>query len=328
MGILIYGNANDTMIKNCSCIYAYHRVGEKEMTFNQIKYFITVAECLSFTEAARCLFITQPALSRQISAMEDELGTALFVRDKKRLKLTPGGSVLYSRLPKLMDDYVKAVHEARTANEGYEGRLRVGFLDIYDISELFSGLIRDFREKYINIQLTLERFSLGELPSRLYDGTLDLILTYGFSLFDKPDLVTVDIQKFDSCIMLNVDHPLAKTENVRLEELKNERFVQLGREVCEEGYTYIINLCARCGVYPNIMQVEKMEDVMLWVQTGNGVAITSNCTIEKQNPYVVVKELDMPEAKGHDVTMAWCKNNYNPAIAIFMEMLAKELELR
>ena len=65
--------------------------GTGNMTFNQIKYFVTVAECLSFTEAAKCLFITQPALSRQINAMEEELGTKLFIRDKKRLKLTPGG---------------------------------------------------------------------------------------------------------------------------------------------------------------------------------------------------------------------------------------------
>lgn len=296
------------------------------MTFNQMKYFITVAECLNFTEAAKCLFITQPALSRQISAMEEELGTTLFARDKKRLKLTPGGSIFYNRLPAIMNEYAEAVREARTANEGYEGKVRIGFLDVFDISELFSGLIGDFRERYGKIQLSLERFSLGELPNRLYDGTLDLILTYGFSLHDKPDLITVDIQEFSSCIMLNKNHPLAKEENVKLEDLKAERFVQLGRDVCEEGYKYIINLCARCGVYPNIVEVEKMEDVMLWVETGNGVAITSNRTIERYNPRVAVKELDMPEAKGHDVTMAWCKDNYNPAIAIFMEMLEKELK--
>ena len=76
------------------------------MTFNQIKYFVTVAECLSFTEAAKCLFITQPALSRQINAMEEKLGTRLFIREKKRLKLTPGGSVLYNRLPKVLSDVV------------------------------------------------------------------------------------------------------------------------------------------------------------------------------------------------------------------------------
>ena len=111
------------------------------MTFNQIKYFVTVAECLSFTEAAKCLFITQPALSRQINAMEEELGTRLFIREKKRLKLTPGGSVLYNRLPKVLSDYAEAVEDAKHANSGYEGELRIGFLDIYDISELFDDVI-------------------------------------------------------------------------------------------------------------------------------------------------------------------------------------------
>ena len=189
------------------------------MTFNQIKYFVTVAECLSFTEAAKCLFITQPALSRQISAMEQELGTKLFVRDKKRLKLTPGGSVLYNRLLHLLTDYEEAVEEARHANSGYEGNLHIGFLDIYDISGLFDDVIREFREAYENIEMSLERFSLKELPERLYARDLDLILTYGFSLYDKPDLMTVNIQKFDSCIMLNRNHPLAAQETISLADL-------------------------------------------------------------------------------------------------------------
>lgn len=217
------------------------------MTFNQIKYFVTVAECLSFTEAAKCLFITQPALSRQINAMEEELGTRLFIREKKRLKLTPGGSVLYNRLPKVLSDYAEAVEDAKHANSGYEGELRIGFLDIYDISELFDDVIREFREAYEQIAMSLERFALGELPARLAAGDLDLILTYGFSLYDKPDLVTVNVQKFDSCIMLNQNHPLALQETVALADLKDERFIQLGPKASEEGFRYITNLCARAG---------------------------------------------------------------------------------
>ena len=292
------------------------------MTFNQIKYFVTVAECLSFTEAAKCLFITQPALSRQINAMEEELGTRLFIREKKRLKLTPGGSVLYNRLPKVLSDYAEAVEDAKHANSGYEGELRIGFLDIYDISELFDDVIREFREAYEQIAMSLERFALGELPARLAAGDLDLILTYGFSLYDKPDLVTVNVQKFDSCIMLNRNHPLAP--QVRSGSSSGAQN-QLGPKASEEGFRYITNLCARCGIHPDFLLVEKMEDVMLWVQTGNGVAITSDRTIEGQNPHVVLRNIDMPEAKNHNITMAWRKNNYNPAIAIFMEMLEKKL---
>ena len=111
------------------------------MTLNQLKYFIAVARCLSFTEAARSLFMTQPALSRQIQAMEGELGTQLFVRDKKTLKLTPGGSALYNRLPEFLRTYDELVSEARNANRGYEGQLRVGILDVYDASELFSPVV-------------------------------------------------------------------------------------------------------------------------------------------------------------------------------------------
>lgn len=252
-------------------------------------------------------------------------GNQTFYPGKKTSEADTGGSVLYNRLPKVLSDYAEAVEDAKHANSGYEGELRIGFLDIYDISELFDDVIREFREAYEQIAMSLERFALGELPARLAAGDLDLILTYGFSLYDKPDLVTVNVQKFDSCIMLNQNHPLALQETVALADLKDERFIQLGPKASEEGFRYITNLCARCGIHPDFLLVEKMEDVMLWVQTGNGVAITSDRTIEGQNPHVVLRNIDMPEAKNHNITMAWRKNNYNPAIAIFMEMLEKKL---
>lgn len=293
------------------------------MTLNQLKYFIAVARCLSFTEAARTLFMTQPALSRQIQAMEEELGTRLFVREKKTLKLTPGGSVLYNGLPDFLRQYEGLMSDARNANRGHEGRLRLGILDIYDISDLLPPVVSAFQKRYPQIRLTLERYSLGELPERLYDDRLDIICTYGFSLFDKPDLVTVNVHRFDSCIMLSREHPLADKPDLKLEDLRQERFVQLGREASQEGYEYISSLLARGGISPEITQVDKNEDVLLWVEMGLGVAITSNRTIEGHNPRVVVRELNMPEAKGHDMTMAWKRSNYNPAIALFMELVAE-----
>ncbi len=298
------------------------------MTFNQIKYFTTVAECLSFTEAAKCLFLTQPALSRQISAMEDELGTRLFLRDHKRLKLTPGGVLLYTRFQRILEDYRQAVADAKTANAGFEGQLRMGFLDIYDISEIFSDILREFNKAYPKIALTLERYSLGELPQKLYDNSLDLILTYGFSLYDQPQLVTVDIQKFDSRIMISVQHPLANRENLSLADLSGERFAQLRDTICEEGHRYIHSLFEKSGIHPDILWANKMEDILLWVQTNSAVAITTNRTTEKQNPFVVLREMDLEESRGHDVTMAWHKSNYNPAISIFMELLDKQLAAR
>jgi len=294
------------------------------MTLNQLKYFMAVARCLSFTEAARSLFMTQPALSRQIQSMETELGTQLFVRDKKTLKLTPGGSALYNALPDFLRRYDEMMAEVRHANRGFEGVLRLGVLDVYDASELFVPVLTQFQQEYPKIRLTMGRYSLAELPERLYEDKLDLICTYGFSLFDKPDLMTVDVQKYDSCVMLNRNHPLADKPDLTLDDLRQERFVQLCSEANEEGYQYIVNLLGKAGISPGAVQVEKNEDVLLWVEMGLGVAVTSNRTIEQQNPRVVIRELNMPEVKGHDMTMAWRKGNYNPAIALFMELVEKK----
>ena len=296
------------------------------MTLNQLKYFIAVVRCLSFTEAARTLFMTQPALSRQIQAMEAELGTQLFIRDKKTLKLTPGGSALYSKLPDFLRQYEEMMEDARNANRDFEGQLRIGFLDIYDASQLFPRVVDAFQRNYGGVRLTMERFSLGELPERLYEGKLDIICTYGFSLFDKPDLVTVNVQKFDSCIMLNRTHPLADKPDLTMDDLRQERFIQLGKEASQEGYQYIANLISRGGISPKVQYVEKNDDVLLWVEMGCGIAVTSNRTVERYNPKVVIRELNMPEVKGHDITMAWRRSNYNPAIALFMELMEKETE--
>ena len=296
------------------------------MTLNQLKYFIAVVRCLSFTEAAKSLFMTQPALSRQIQAMEAELGTQLFIRDKKTLKLTPGGSALYSKLPDFLRQYEEMMEDARNANRDFEGQLRIGFLDIYDASSLFPPVVEAFQRSHGGVRLTMERFSLGELPERLYEGKLDIICTYGFSLFDKPDLVTVNVQKFDSCVMFNKDHPLANKPDLTMDDLRQERFIQLGREASQEGYQYIANLISRGGISPKVQYVEKNDDVLLWVEMGHGVAVTSNRTVERHNPKVVIRELNMPEVKGHDVTVAWRRSNYNPAIALFMELMEKEAE--
>ena len=294
------------------------------MTLNQLKYFIAVVRCLSFTEAAKSLFMTQPALSRQIQAMEAELGTQLFIRDKKTLKLTPGGSALYSKLPDFLRQYEEMMEDARNANRDFEGQLRIGFLDIYDASQLFPPVVEAFQRSHGGIRLTMERFSLGELPERLYEGKLDIICTYGFSLFDKPDLVTVNVQKFDSCVMFNKDHPLANKPDLTMDDLRQERFIQLGREASQEGYQYIANLISRGGISPKVQYVEKNDDVLLWVEMGYGIAVTSDRTVERHNPKVVIRELNMPEVKGHDVTVAWRRSNYNPAIALFMELMEKE----
>lgn len=291
------------------------------MTFQQIKYFITVAECLSFTEAAKCLFITQPALSRQIGAIEEELNTQLFIRSKKALKLTPGGVILYNKLPGILKEYNQIAEEARNANKGFEGSLRLGFLDIYDIKELITPILQQFQKKYPMIQVSMDRFSLGKLPVKLQEDQLDLILTYGFSLFDQPDILVEQVETFESCIMIPKNHPLASKEDLKLSDLKDDEFVTLGAQESEEGYNYIMSLLHRYNIRPKMKFVDSMANVLLWVETGCCVGFSTNRTIEKNNEAVIFRSI--PNLEKHDTVFGWKRTNYNPAVSLFLEQFRK-----
>lgn len=98
------------------------------MNFVQINYFLTVAKCLSFTKAANLLYVSQPALSRQIIMMEDELGVKLFNRTGRSLALTPSGQILMDELEVLFIKYQGAVTKARAAATNLTTMLRVGIL--------------------------------------------------------------------------------------------------------------------------------------------------------------------------------------------------------
>lgn len=292
------------------------------MTLNQMKYFIMSAECLSFTEAAKCLFLTQPALSRQIAAMEQELKTKLFVREKNGLKLTPGGSLLYNKLPEILKEYEQLVEQTRSANIGYEGTLHIGFLDVYDNNRYFTNVLRKFTENYPGIDLHMRRASTEELIEQVQKAELDLIVTYGFSLMDQPDMVVTNIHKFHSCLMLPKEHPLADRKRVSLSELKSEPVVMIHQKESEEGNRYIQYVFEKNNIYPETRIVDKMDDVLLWMELGKYIAFTTDVTIEKNNEAVRIIPIEGLEA--HDMTIAWKKENYNPSISMFMELYEKE----
>lgn len=292
------------------------------MTLNQMKYFIMSAECLSFTEAAKCLFLTQPALSRQIAAMEQELKTKLFVREKNGLKLTPGGSLLYNKLPEILKEYEQLVEQTRNANIGYEGTLHIGFLDVYDNSRYFRNVLRKFTENYPGVDLHMRRASTEELIEQVQNRELDLIVTYGFSLMDQPDMVVTNIHKFHSCLMLPKEHPLAQRERISLGELKAEPVVMIHQKESEEGNRYIQYVFEKNNVYPDTRIVDKMDDVLLWMELGTYIAFTTDVTTEKNNEAVRIIPIEGLEE--HDMTIAWKKENYNPSIPMFMELYEKE----
>lgn len=288
----------------------------------QMKYFVTAAQCLNFTEAANQLFISQPTLSRQITAIESELNMQLFIRDKRSVRLTPAGEYLYHELNRLYGDYCRILDNARDKSTGFSGNLNIGVLDGHIISDFFPQILKDCNQKYPNLKINLSRGSFHQLTNGLYEGVYDLIITISFDIMEKEKISFLPLIKTVECIAMHHTHPCGNRENVKLRDFKNDTFLLISPEDSVLPSQKIPELCKQEGFYPHIRYAPNLETVMLWVEAGLGVAIINDYNSLSQNKNVRLVPCDSLE--NFELVTAWHQENNNPAISIMIEGLRKE----
>ena len=137
---------------------------------------------MNFTEAAKQLYITQPALSQQITAIESELNMQLFIRCKNKLRLTPAALVLLEELPAYERHYNEIIKKAQMANQGTEGLLRIGVLQGQMMTPNFQKVYDMFRKTYPNVGIQLSVDTFRGLKKRLDNQQLDIALTVDFDV--------------------------------------------------------------------------------------------------------------------------------------------------
>jgi DNA-binding transcriptional LysR family regulator len=158
------------------------------MNFSQIKCFLAAAEYLSFTRAADRLYLSQPVLSRQIAAMEDELGMELFTREKKAIKLTPAGEILAQGMKRLAKEYQSLVEKANAVHRGFAGSLNIGMVEGQLICPPYSVALNRFREKYPDVRVNLSSHTLAGLHNALLGGEIDVGFASLLNLTDEEDI--------------------------------------------------------------------------------------------------------------------------------------------
>ena len=289
------------------------------MNLLQIHYFLTIASCLSFTKAADLLYVTQPNLSRQISAMERELNLQLFVRSSRVMKLTPAGSVLYRELQHVYTDYLQAVEKAKTAQRGLTEKLRIGVLDGTRVDDILPPVIRRFSREYPYVDLSLSYHSFNALASLLYDGGLDLIITLFFDIRDRYNLRFRVLERGRDHIALLASHPLARRERIRLADLKDETFISVGYNDSAMSPKLILAACQAQGFTPQVRFSPSIQTSMLWVQAGLGVAMLDSRNILRTDPHI--KFLDVDQVSDPSLTAAWHQDNVNPVLPLFLDAL-------
>lgn len=291
------------------------------MDIQKLKYFIAVAESLSFTDAATQVGISQSAISQQISELEKLLDAQLIVRTKRPLQLTWAGKVLLKEAYVLVNKSNETFKKIQLAASGVTGYLKVGFLG--GIEKVFlPQAVRDLRNLYPDIYVSLHQYNWAELNEALMKEELDVGFTLSHRLNDFPDLVGRTLRTDVLCVVIHNNHPLAGEKMIDVSDLINEPFVMFTRQA-----DYLLNdltykICADHGFTPNIVnQSRDLAALLFMVEAGLGIMIVPGPVREVAGPELRVIELSHTN-RYFDVMVAWNRNNQNASTPVFVNHLS------
>ena len=292
------------------------------MNTTQIKYFLAAARTLNFTEAASQLYISQPALSKQITSIENELNMMLFIRMKKKVRLTPAGIVLLRELPALEARYDDIIRKAKIANEGNAGELAIGILEGQMVGDAFTKSFGSFSQKYPNISVRLLRDSFSGLRRQLEEETIDLAITLDFDINGVPGLTHEMLDTCPAIAAVSRNHPLAQQNPTNWSELKGETFIVVEERDCFASARMVIEDCKRAGFTPILKYAPSLETAMLWIEAGLGIGFINTMNNLTMNPNIHL--LTQLPCKNTYNVLAWKHTNINPTIALFTNFLLSE----
>ena len=287
------------------------------MNMTQIKYFLTVAKYLNFTNAANALYISQPALSRQIQIIEEEIGCILFTRNSRNVQMTPSARLLVKELEKIYDDYNIAIAKAQSAYQGLTGEINIGILDGTRVSDLFPKVLGYFHEFHPNVEIKMQYYSFRMLQDKLNAGELDFVITLKFDIVKRENLQYRIIEKTKDHIVMHKDHRLAKASKVMLSDFVNDVFIMVSADDSVESPKLILDAFSNAGVKPRIKFAPNIQTEMLWVQAGIGV-----CMLDSRNSLKGSEDVSFVEVDGvsdPSLVLAWEKNNVNPHLKTFVD---------
>ncbi len=244
------------------------------MEFHQLRYFVAAAEELNMTRAAERVHVSQPALSRQISALEEEIGVALFHRVKKRITLTEAGQFFLPRARKLLCDAETSVQLIReTYGDAVEPSLRIGLQTPF-LDDIVAPALRRLRRDMPSARVQLfEMEPQGQLE-RLNEGALDLAIVGNLLEAERDRFEIRTLLRTPMEAVLPEDHPLADQEKVSLAEIAADPHISLSDAAFPGRRRFLTALFASGGREPSVVIERDSISLLIGeVASGNGVAL-------------------------------------------------------
>ncbi|GAA5077425.1 DNA-binding transcriptional LysR family regulator [Thermocatellispora tengchongensis] len=247
------------------------------MQLQQLAYFVAVAETRHFTHAAERMRVAQPSLSKQIRALESELGAPLFSRARGNVTLTPAGEALLPLARRMLADAETARREVAELAGLRRGRVRLGATPSLCAGLLADALARYHRD-YPGVELLVEEGGSRDLVRDLARGQLDLALIILPLQSHDPSLVTEEILR-ENLVVVSPSHTRTRKPYLRIDELRGRPMVMFRR-----GYDLreaTLNACRHAGFEPRFaVEGGEMDAVLRFVEAGLGVAVVPSMVLD------------------------------------------------
>lgn len=286
------------------------------MEFRYLRYFVAVAEELSFTRAAERLHMAQPPLSQQIRRLEGHLGVTLLHRTKRRVELTDAGRVFLERAYHAIQSVEQATLLAQRAGRGEIGRLVVGFLE-YTSYTLIPPILRAFRQRFPEIDVVLRVFPNTQQVAALRSGQVDV--SFLRPPIDDPEISSALILREPFILAMPANHSLARQRVVSIKDFADDPFVMYARELGPTFGSEIFSFCGKAGFSPKVaLQVSQIHAAVGLVGSGIGVALVPQSVKRVLLDHVVYRPL-VERPPDVDVVLAWQQRVPSPIIESFLE---------
>ncbi|WP_417247285.1 LysR substrate-binding domain-containing protein [Celeribacter sp.] len=283
---------------------------------------VVLAEELHFGRAAERLKISQPQLTQQLKQMEELIGTILFERNRRNVSLSPAGRILLPEARAVLRQSVRAEKIAMRAGRGVIGELALGYIGAAAYNGVLTRLLRQFREKAPDTQLTLTLMDLDQQIPEVSTGNLDA----GVVRLPYPDCPG-NVAFHTLCeerlwVALPIEHYLAQDGvTVRLSDLKHERFIATHLPPSTGFAASLHNACAQASITPNIVyRSPQFASIVSLVAAGLGVAITPASIQNVSIPDVIYKPLTDTEVTAN-ISLVYREAHESPALDLFLSCL-------
>ncbi|MGH6859537.1 MAG: LysR substrate-binding domain-containing protein [Phyllobacterium sp.] len=303
------------------------RRGAGNIELRHLRYFLAIAEEMSFARAAERLNIAQPGLSQQIKILEHLLEVRLFDRSRRKLRFTLAGELFYEETRKILAQFEVATQTVRRAARGEVGRLVVGYVGSAAYTGMLTRVIGEFRKNHPAVDVDISELEMLRQLDAIADGRMDV----GFIRPPAPlprNVSSIPILYEDLIVALPASHPLASQSAISLTDLAGEEFIipEHPSQVSFHHHTTIA--CQGAGFEPRFGP--KGRDFMTiasMVSVGLGVALVPQSIQCIQLPSITYRPMQDTSAKA-ELAVAFRRGDQSPVVRTFVSVARRYIQSR